>query len=65
LCHGIAGNAYPFLSVYLLTKDDKYLRHALEYAEICTKWEEKTIQGEFRRPDRPWSVFEGVGGAIW
>ncbi|CAI2171786.1 4884_t:CDS:2 [Funneliformis geosporum] len=65
LCHGVAGNAYPFLSVYILTKDHKYLRNALEYAEICAQWEEKTEQGEFSNTDKPWSVFEGIGGAIW
>ncbi|RIA87675.1 hypothetical protein C1645_776746 [Glomus cerebriforme] len=65
LCHGISGNAYPFLSVYQLTKDQKYLQYALEYAEICTQWETKTNRGEFDVPDRPWSVFEGLGGSVW
>ncbi|CAG8492376.1 6962_t:CDS:2 [Funneliformis caledonium] len=65
LCHGISGNAYPFLSVYKLTEDHKYLRYALEYANICAQWEEKVEQGEFSHSDKPWSVYEGIGGAIW
>jgi lantibiotic modifying enzyme len=65
LCHGISGNAYPFLSVYQLTKDQKYLQYALEYAEICINWETKTNREEFVVPDRPWSIFEGLGGSSW
>ncbi|CAG8801896.1 6452_t:CDS:2, partial [Dentiscutata erythropus] len=65
LCHGISGNAYVFLSVYLLTKDLQYFQWALEYAEVCTQWEERTLNKEFRLPDRPWSLWEGLGGAVW
>ncbi|CAB4484982.1 Lanthionine synthetase C-like protein [Rhizophagus irregularis] len=65
LCHGISGNAYPFLSVYQLTKDQKYLQYAFEYAEICINWEMKTNREEFVVPDRPWSIFEGLGGSAW
>ncbi|CAG8720295.1 8837_t:CDS:2, partial [Acaulospora morrowiae] len=65
LCHGVSGNAYTFLSVYILTKDPKYFQWALEFAEVCTQWEERTQRGEFRVPDRPWSLWEGLGGAAW
>ncbi|CAG8519418.1 15503_t:CDS:2 [Acaulospora colombiana] len=65
LCHGVSGNAYTFLSVYKLTEDPKYLQWALEYAEVCTQWEERTRKNEFRLPDRPWSLWEGLGGSVW
>ncbi|CAG8668995.1 4160_t:CDS:2, partial [Ambispora leptoticha] len=65
LCHGVSGNAYPFLAVYQLTQEEKYLEWAIEFGVICSEWEEKTTRGEFRKPDRPMSLYEGLAGAIW
>ncbi|RHZ77182.1 hypothetical protein Glove_184g23 [Diversispora epigaea] len=64
LCHGISGNAYVFLSVYRLTKDLQYFQWAIEYAEVCTQWEERILNKEFRLSDRPWSFWEGLGGTV-
>uniref|UniRef100_A0A8C6EV06 LanC like glutathione S-transferase 2 n=1 Tax=Marmota marmota marmota TaxID=9994 RepID=A0A8C6EV06_MARMA len=58
ICHGTSGNGYSFLSLYHVTKDKKYLYRAcksgvLDYgAHGC------------RIPDRPYSLFEGMAGAI-
>ncbi|CAG8653428.1 921_t:CDS:2 [Ambispora gerdemannii] len=65
LCHGVSGKAYPFLAIYQLTQEEKYLEWAIEFGVICSKWEEKTMHGEFRKSDRPMSLYEGLAGAIW
>jgi hypothetical protein len=54
LCHGIAGNAYGFLSLYRATKDARYLSCAQQYAAyMAGHWEEL-----YDTPDRPASLFE-------
>ena len=54
LCHGISGNAYSFLSLYRVTKDDLYKRRAQQFAQIMAEhWKEmKDI------PDTPLSLYE-------
>lgn len=34
ICHGVAGNAYSFLSLYKQTKDAKYLHRAIKVRRI-------------------------------
>ena len=61
ICHGIAGNAYSLLSVYIKNRDEKlfdkvivFVLHILEAgaSECCSQ------------ADRPFSLFEGLSGTI-
>ncbi|KAG8521033.1 Glutathione S-transferase LANCL1, partial [Galemys pyrenaicus] len=61
LCHGAAGNAYAFLALYNLTHDMKYLYRACKFAEWCLDYGEHGC----RRPDTPFSLFEGMAGTIY
>ncbi|XP_038616255.1 lanC-like protein 2 [Tachyglossus aculeatus] len=60
ICHGTAGNGYSFLSLYHLTQDKKYLYRACKFAEWCLDYGAHGC----RIPDRPYSLFEGMGGTI-
>ncbi|XP_033854862.3 lanC-like protein 2 [Acipenser ruthenus] len=60
ICHGTAGNGYSFLSMYSLTQDKKYLYRACKFAEWCLDYGTHGC----RIPDRPYSLFEGMAGAI-
>ncbi|XP_064338389.1 lanC-like protein 2 isoform X3 [Camelus dromedarius] len=60
ICHGAAGNGYSFLSLYHLTQDKKYLYRACKFAEWCLEYGAHGC----RIPDRPYSLFEGMAGAI-
>ncbi|XP_044032443.1 lanC-like protein 2 isoform X1 [Siniperca chuatsi] len=60
ICHGTAGNGYAFLSLYKLTQEKKYLYHACKFAEWCLDYGTHGC----RIPDRPYSLFEGMAGAI-
>ncbi|XP_029445426.1 lanC-like protein 2 isoform X2 [Rhinatrema bivittatum] len=60
ICHGTAGNGYAFLSLYRLTQDKKYLYRACKFAEWCLDYGAHGC----RIPDRPYSLFEGMAGAI-
>ncbi|XP_007094861.2 lanC-like protein 2 [Panthera pardus] len=60
ICHGTAGNGYSFLSLYHLTQDKKYLYRACKFAEWCLEYGAHGC----RIPDRPYSLFEGMAGAI-
>ncbi|XP_062847267.1 lanC-like protein 2 isoform X1 [Trichomycterus rosablanca] len=60
ICHGAAGNGYAFLSLYKLTQEQKYLYRACKFAEWCLDYGKHGC----RIPDRPYSLFEGMAGAI-
>uniref|UniRef100_A0A673LUM7 LanC-like protein 2 n=1 Tax=Sinocyclocheilus rhinocerous TaxID=307959 RepID=A0A673LUM7_9TELE len=60
LCHGTAGNGYALLSLYHATQDKKYLYRACKFAEWCLDYGTHGC----RIPDRPYSLFEGMAGAI-
>ncbi|XP_041101171.1 lanC-like protein 2 isoform X3 [Polyodon spathula] len=60
ICHGTAGNGYAFLSMYSLTQEKKYLYRACKFAEWCLDYGTHGC----RIPDRPYSLFEGMAGAI-
>ncbi|GAA6107114.1 lanC-like protein 2 [Tachysurus ichikawai] len=60
ICHGTAGNGYAFLSLYKLTQEQKYLYRACKFAEWCLDYGTHGC----RIPDRPYSLFEGMAGAI-
>ena len=54
LCHGISGNAYAFLSLYRVTKDDLYKRRAQQFALFMVDhWQELVDV-----PDTPLSLYE-------
>uniref|UniRef100_A0A8D9FCI1 LanC-like protein 2 n=2 Tax=Cacopsylla melanoneura TaxID=428564 RepID=A0A8D9FCI1_9HEMI len=58
LCHGVAGNAYSFLTVYHATHNEEQLYRALCFADWCTQYN----QHEEMVPDRPCSMYEGKAG---
>ncbi|XP_041496247.1 lanC-like protein 2 isoform X2 [Microtus oregoni] len=60
ICHGTSGNGYSFLSLYHLTQDKKYLYRACKFAEWCLDYGAHGC----RIPDRPYSLFEGMAGAV-
>uniref|UniRef100_A0A8C5PC73 LanC-like protein 2 n=1 Tax=Leptobrachium leishanense TaxID=445787 RepID=A0A8C5PC73_9ANUR len=60
ICHGTAGNGYSFLSLYHHTQDKKYLYRACKFAEWCLDYGKHGC----RIPDRPYSLFEGMAGAL-
>ncbi|KAG7218535.1 hypothetical protein INR49_006601, partial [Caranx melampygus] len=60
ICHGTAGNGYAFLTLYKVTQDKKYLYRACKFAEWCLDYGTHGC----RIPDRPYSLFEGMAGAI-
>lgn len=61
ICHGIAGSGYVFLVMYRLTKDLKYLYRAIRYAHFLSTPE---FLRYLRKPDRPWSLYEGLAGTV-
>ncbi|XP_073344867.1 lanC-like protein 2 [Pagrus major] len=61
ICHGTAGNGYAFLSLYKLTQEKKYLYRSCKFAEWCLAYGTHGC----RIPDRPYSLFEGMAGAIY
>ncbi|XP_043527978.1 lanC-like protein 2 isoform X1 [Frieseomelitta varia] len=61
ICHGVAGNAYTFLTLFQQTKDIKHLYRACKFAEWCMDYGTHQI----RSPDRPFSLFEGLAGTIY
>ena len=54
LCHGIAGNAYSFLSLYRLTQDQLWLGRAQQFALFMAEHWRQLLPV----PDEPFSLFE-------
>lgn len=65
LCHGQAGTLFTFLTTFRSTKDPKYLYHAFIIAKYILENENLIKQNTMDIPDRQWSLFEGMAGAIW
>ncbi|KAI4881804.1 hypothetical protein NFI96_016442 [Prochilodus magdalenae] len=61
LCHGAAGNAYCFLSLYKLTHDPRHLYRACMFADWCMNYGKHGC----RTPDTPFSLFEGMAGTVY
>lgn len=61
ICHGIAGSGYVSLIMYRLTKDAQYLYRAIQFANFLTRPE---FLRHARRPDCPWSLYEGLAGTV-
>ncbi|XP_010500915.1 PREDICTED: lanC-like protein GCR2 [Camelina sativa] len=66
ICHGISGNTYVFLSLYRLTEKPEYLYRAKAFASFLLEKSEKLIsEGKMHGGDRPFSLFEGIGGMAY
>lgn len=71
-CHGITGNAYPFLCLYRYTGEEEYFYKALQMAACC--WSEEIVQAvavyhdpqrfKIGVPDSPYSLMEGLAGTV-
>ena len=72
ICHGISGNAYPFVWLYKLTGQDEYHYKAMQMAEcIFSKNIRKMVKTycdphrcEIGVPDTPYSLMEGLAGTV-
>ncbi|XP_027339773.1 lanC-like protein GCR2 [Abrus precatorius] len=63
MSHGISGNTYVFLSLYRLTGKMEYLYKAKAFACFLLDRAQKLIsEGKMHGGDRPYSLFEGLGG---
>lgn len=63
ICHGISGNTYVFLALYRLTGNAEYLYRAKAFACFLHDRALNLIsEGRMHGGDRPYSLFEGVGG---
>lgn len=63
LCHGISGNAYTFLSLYRLTKEEVYLNRAKAFTGFIYNNGRRLIaSGQVHGGDHPYSLFEGLAG---
>lgn len=66
ICHGISGNTYVFLTLYRLTGNMEYLYRAKAFACFLLDQAHKLIsKGEMHGGDRPYSLFEGMGGMAY
>uniref|UniRef100_A0AAG5CZZ5 LanC-like protein 3 homolog n=1 Tax=Anopheles atroparvus TaxID=41427 RepID=A0AAG5CZZ5_ANOAO len=61
ICHGVSGNGYAFLLMYRLTGENVYLYRAGKFAEFLAT---DTFSGSLLTPDRPYSLYEGLAGAV-
>lgn len=81
LCHGVTGNAWPLLLLYIpptlvvffhtfanrpLSGDDKNLSRGLAFLLHATQLPPLSSSSNYpyRTPDHPWSLFEGLAGAV-
>ncbi|KAG8799113.1 hypothetical protein FRC17_007223 [Serendipita sp. 399] len=70
ICHGVTGNAWPWLLMASLPGNDNedYLAKALAFVQHATELPPMPAPGDmdspYRTPDRPYSLFEGLAGAV-
>lgn len=65
ICHGVAGNAWSLLVMMDDEKEDiLWVGRALALLEIAGEMPPLGGNQRFRRPDREWSLFEGVAGTV-
>lgn len=62
--HAHAGNAYALLAVWRATGDAAWHARAQRFALFMTEPGEGGGRGDWQAPDHPWSLFEGLGGAL-
>ncbi|KAI8557770.1 hypothetical protein RHMOL_Rhmol04G0035700 [Rhododendron molle] len=66
LCHGISGNTYVFLALYRLTGKVEFLYRAKAFACFLHDKSQRLIsEGVMHGGDRPFSLFEGIGGMAY
>ncbi|KAI3466131.1 hypothetical protein Pfo_022794 [Paulownia fortunei] len=66
ICHGISGNAYVFLLLYQLTGKSEFLYRAKAFACFLHDRAQTLIsEGIMHGGDRPYSLFEGIGGMAY
>jgi len=64
LCHGVSGNAYTFLMLFRATGDKVHLERALNFAYFG--WHDpRLLEKLVKTPDSPYSLFEGIAGAVY
>lgn len=61
ICHGVAGSGYVFLLLHRLTGDPKHLYRATKFADFL---DTDTFKNEARKPDCPFSLYEGWAGTL-
>ena len=62
LCHGVSGNGYALLAVWRATRDPVWLQRARRFAAFVA--EDPGGRADWAAPDHPYSLFEGLGGAL-
>lgn len=66
ICHGISGNTYVFLALHRLTGNAEYLYRAKAFASFLHDRARRLIgEGFMHGGDRPFSLFEGLGGMAY
>jgi hypothetical protein len=60
----MSGTALSLLSLYGATKKQIYYEQAITIGLFIVDWREMTRTGVLREPDCPFSLFEGLGGAV-
>lgn len=65
LCHGVSGSVFALLAASDVL-DDKNVPErfyqAVHLAVLGSHWHGMTRKGELRRPDAPYSLYEGLSG---
>jgi hypothetical protein len=69
LCHGIGGNVFALLAAADAFhhagdagRTSHWLRRAVHLATLATDWRQLTEEGKMTKPDRPFSLYEGLAG---
>ncbi|XP_057953029.1 lanC-like protein GCL2 [Malania oleifera] len=66
VCHGISGNTYVFLALHRLTGNEEFMYKAKAFACFLLDRAQKLIsEGKMHGGDRPYSLFEGIGGMAY
>ncbi|KJH42619.1 lanthionine synthetase C-like protein [Dictyocaulus viviparus] len=61
ICHGVGGNGYALLMLYRATGTEEWLLRARCFGLLLL---DKNITAAQRTPDSPFSLFEGLSGAL-
>ncbi|KAJ1356926.1 hypothetical protein KIN20_014900 [Parelaphostrongylus tenuis] len=61
ICHGVGGNGYALLMLYRASGNEEWLHRARCFGLLLL---DKKIRAAQRTPDSPFSLFEGLSGAL-
>ncbi|XGW27782.1 hypothetical protein V3C99_007955 [Haemonchus contortus] len=61
ICHGVGGNGYALLMLYRACGDEEWLQRARCFGLMIL---DNNIRSAQRTPDSPFSLFEGLSGAL-